>query len=379
MRYRNLGRTGLMVSELGFGTIPILSGRVPVLPEYFSPDTETAVAIMKRAYDHGVNFYDTAIPEEYGDAESKLGAFARTVCRDRIIISDKARFYSGAEIYREVIHSAENLGTKPDIYFVHQVDESNMDEVFAPYGALDALYDLKREGMIRFTGIASHYYNVLLRAAKDPRVDVLQGSGNIFERGMLERIRNEEAFRDKGLILNKVYAAGLLIGPFTVPELIGGIAEYPYSCALLGIGTFEQEQAAFGKEYDPIHFSYEEVCERLERTTVSGGSRPGANIGNDSAESLGCGRGGIIRCDRCERCVCPYGHEIHTGFRQFNYFHFGKEFWAVNKLKMDIEQTYEHCRSCTDQVCRTRCERGLNIPEEIEKIHRLVHAWSEAR
>ena len=51
MRYRDLGKTGLRVSELGFGTIPILSGSVPVLPEYFSPDTETAIAIMKKAFE----------------------------------------------------------------------------------------------------------------------------------------------------------------------------------------------------------------------------------------------------------------------------------------------------------------------------------------
>ncbi len=353
MRYRALGNTGLRVSELGFGTIPILSGRVPVLPEYFSPDTETAVAIMRRAFDLGCNFYDTAIPEEYGDAEEKLGAFAQTIDRSKIIISDKARFYSGGDIYREVIRSIQNLGTRPDIYFVHQVDEDNVDEVFAPYGALDALYDLKREGKIGFTGIASHYYNVLLRAALDPRVDVLQGSGNIFERGMLDRIREETAFSGKGLILNKVYAAGLLIGPFAVPELIGGILEYPFSCALLGIGTFEQAESAFAKEYEPVHFTYEEVYERLCR-----GFAP-------------------IGCDRCERCVCPYGHEIHTSFRQFNYFHLGKEYWAVRKLQMDIDRTYEHCRACTDPVCKKDCGRVLNIPEEIERIHKLVHAWSE--
>ena len=90
MRYRTLGNTGLRVSELGFGTIPILSGSVPVLPSYFSPDNETAIAIMRRAYDHGCNFYDTAIPEEYGDAEHKLGLFAKTIDRKKIIISDKA-------------------------------------------------------------------------------------------------------------------------------------------------------------------------------------------------------------------------------------------------------------------------------------------------
>ena len=351
MRYRELGRTELKVSELGFGTIPILSGHVPVLPEYFSPDTDTAVAIMRKAFDHGCNFYDTAIPEEYGDAEFKLGEFVKTVDRSKVVISDKARFYGGGDIYREVLRSTENLGTKPDIYFVHQVDDSNADEVFAKGGALDALYDLKREGKIGFTGIASHYYSVLHRAALDERVDVLQGSGNILERGMLDRIRDEEAFRGKGFILNKVYAAGLLIGPFSVTELIGGVLEYPFSCALLGIGTFEQEKQAFAEEYPFIHFEFEEVLDRLR----------------EKIDPIG--------CDRCQKCVCPYGHEIHTSFRQYNYFHLGKEFWAINKLKMDLMETAKHCKACDEKPCMKECSRKLYIPGEIERIEKLLETW----
>lgn len=351
MRYRELGKTGLKVSELGFGTIPILSGHVPVLPEYFSPDTDTAIAIMRKAFDHGCNFYDTAIPEEYGDAEFKLGKFAETIDRSKIVISDKARFYGGGDIYREVLRSTENLGTRPDIYFVHQVDDSNADEVFGKGGALDALYDLKREGRIGFTGIASHYYSVLRRAASDERVDVLQGSGNILERGMLDRIRDEEAFRGKGFILNKVYAAGLLIGPFSVTELIGGVLEYPFSCALLGIGTFEQEKQAFAEEYPFIHFEFEEVLDRLR----------------EKIDPIG--------CDRCQKCICPYGHEIHTSFRQFNYFHLGKEFWAINKLKMDLMETAKHCKNCDEKPCMKECSRKLYIPGEIERIEKLLETW----
>lgn len=353
MRYRELGKTGLKVSELGFGTIPILSGHVPVLPKYYSPDKDTAIAIMRKAFDLGCNFYDTAIPEEYGDAEMKLGQFLQTIDRSKVIISDKARFYSGSEIYREVLRSAETLGTKPDIYFVHQVDDSNTDIVFGPGGAVEALYDLKREGKIGFTGIASHYMSVLRRAVQDERVDILQGSGNILERGMLDQIREDQAFHSKGFILNKVYAAGLLIGPFTIPELIGGILEYPFSCALLGIGTFEQADYAFAKEYEPVHFEFEEVVDRLRK----------------SFEPIG--------CDRCQKCICPYGHEIHTSFRQFNYYHLGKEFWAINKLKMDLDKTYEHCASCTDKICMKECTRGLHIPEEIERIHRMIGAYGD--
>ncbi len=348
MRYRTLGDTGIRVSELGFGTIPILSGSVPVLPDYYNPDLEEAIRIMECAFHLGCNFYDTAVPEEYGDAEYKLGRFAEKIGRKRIIISNKARFYEGNEIYQAVSASCENLGTEPDIYFVHQVDFKNQERVFARYGALDALCDLKAEGKIRFSGIASHYYDVLLRGAKDERVDILQGSGNILERGMLERIAQEESFRGKALILNKVYGAGVLIDPFTVEELIAGILHYPFSCAILGMGTMKQVEDAMGQEIQPEEISIEQVIDRLK------------NIFDPLA------------CNRCQRCRCPFGTEIHTLFRQYNYYHLGKEYWALKKMSINIRESYEHCRRCQTRECERKCPMGLHIPELMGRLDELV-------
>ena len=93
MRYRPLGNTGLAVSEIGFGTIPILSGNVPVLPHYYSPDLETAVRIMMNAFEMGCNLFDTAIPDEYGDAEYKLGRLAASVPHLRTITELRAAFF----------------------------------------------------------------------------------------------------------------------------------------------------------------------------------------------------------------------------------------------------------------------------------------------
>lgn len=352
MRYRALGKTGLRVSELGFGTIPILSGGVPVLPEYFSPDVPTAADIMRRAFELGCNFFDTAVPEEYGDAEYKLGVFAREIAekygRDRIVISDKARYFDGGDIYGAVMKSRENLGTFPDVYFVHQVDPGNMERVFERYGALDALCDLKAEGKIGFTGIASHYYDVLLRGAADKRVDVLQGSGNIFERGMLDRIKDESAFSEKGFILNKVYAAGVLTGVFEVGELIGGILDYPFSSALIGLGTLEQVEAAMGSEFPPREYSFGEVVERV-RTRFE-----------------------PIPCTRCQRCVCPFGTEIHTIFRQYNYYFLGKDRWALKKLGMNIKEVCDRCQRCETQTCQADCPERLHIPELVGMIGKLT-------
>ena len=344
MRYRTLGRTGLRVSEIGFGTIPILSGNVPVLPDYCSPDVPEAVEIMMHAYKMGCNLYDTAIPEEYGDAEYKLGVFAEKVGRENIIIADKARFFDGNDLFREVLRSAETLGTNPDIYFVHQVDEKNQEETFSRYGALDALCDLKKAGMIRYTGVATHYYSVAARAAADSRVDVIQTSGNILERGIMDRIAETDIFRDKGLILNKVYAAGCLFSAFTPQELIGGVLHWPFSCALIGIGTAEQADAAMQTEYPPRRYTFSEVTDRLAAKFPP------------------------VPCTRCQRCRCPHGYEVHIILRQYNYFHLGKRFWAMKKLRMNIEEFFAHCRSCTDRPCMKDCPQHLRIPELIGMI-----------
>ena len=79
-----------------------------------------------------------------------------------------------------------------------------------------------------------------------------------------------------------------------------------------------------------------------------------------------------IPCDRCQRCACPRGTEIHTIFRQYQYFYLGKEYWALRKLDMGIEQSAQWCRKCTEMPCLSMCPAKIRIPDEIQKICRLV-------
>jgi len=317
MRYRNLGNTGLIVSEIGFGTIPILSGNIPVLPSYYSPNTELAVSIMQYAFDKGCNLYDTAIIPEYGDAEVKLGVFATNVGRENIIIADKARFFEGGDMYDAVLTSLKNLGTSfIDIYFVHQVDLDNVDTTFGIGGAIDALYQLKLQGKINFVGVATHYYDILLQGARDKRVDVLQGSGNILERGMLDRVEQETIFKQKGFLVNKVYAAGILPAFFATNVLVSGMLSYPISSAVVGMGTYEEVDLALlchKNEGNYEKVSFNTVISRLEKYFS------------------------VIPCTRCQLCNCKFGTGIHFLLRQYNYFFLGIDYWALKKLGMSIE------------------------------------------
>ena len=347
MKYRKLGSTGLLVSEISFGTIPILRGSVPVLPDYYNLTDDEALAVMQYAFDRGCNLYDTAIVPEYGDAEIKLGLFARKAGRENIIISDKSRFFDGEEMYNAVLTSCENLGTYADIYFVHQVDEDNVEQTFGKGGAVEALYELKLEGKIRFTGVATHYFDILLRGVKDERIDVLQGSGNILERGMLDRIEAEPLFRQKGLLLNKVYAAGILPRFFETRVLLSGVLSYPVSSAVIGMGTTEEVDSAL-QYTDYKRISFDSVVATLSKYFSP------------------------IPCDRCQRCRCKFGTEIHILFRQYNYYFLGKDYWALRKLDLSIEKSADLCRRCTDMPCLEMCPKGIYIPLEIEKIRDLV-------
>jgi len=348
LKYRKLGNTGLIVSELGFGTIPVLSGNVPVLPDYFNLNRKDAIAVMEYAYQLGCNLYDTAIVPEYGDAEIKTGMFASKIGREKVIISDKARFFTGNEIYDAVQTSCANLGTYADIYFVHQADEKNAEQIFEKYGALDALMECKAEGKIRFVGIASHYYSVLYRGVCDSRVDVLQGSGNILECGMLNRMEKEPQFRNKGFLLNKVYAAGILPSFFSIKELLEGVLSYPISSALIGLGTIEQVKQAMEEPETGKRYSFQEVIARLEQSFLP------------------------IPCDRCQKCRCPYGVELSILFRQYNYYFLGKNHWALHKLDRNIRESAALCRQCREFYCMKQCPRRIQIPDMVQRICELT-------
>lgn len=207
-------------------------------------------------------------------------------------------------------------------------------------------------------------------------MDVLQGSGNIFERGMLERIKTEPLFQEKGILVNKVYAAGLLPAFFKENILIQGVLSYPISCALIGLGSIAQVKTAM--DWDTRAQlaaipSFEDVLMILEKHYLP------------------------IPCDRCQRCKCLYKEaiaadmdkqmfmqseasvietEIHTLFRQYQYFYMGKDYWALKKLGLGIAQSAAQCRRCTQMPCLELCPQKIRIPDEIQRIAELVERYA---
>ncbi len=145
MRNLTLGSTGITVPQNAFGALPIQRRSV-----------EDAVRILRRAYEGGMVYFDTA--RAYTDSETKLGIAFEGI-RDKIYIATKTAGKTGDAVREDLATSLRELRTDYiDLYQLHQVDR-----VYAPgdgTGVYEALLEAKEAGKIRHFGVTAHKIGV---------------------------------------------------------------------------------------------------------------------------------------------------------------------------------------------------------------------------
>lgn len=155
MRKVTLKRTGLNVSRIGFGGLPIQ--RI---------DEKSAIAVIKRCLDLGINLIDTA--NGYTVSEGYIGKAIADYPREKLVLKTKtmARDYKTATEHIKL--SLEHFNTDYiDIYILHNVsDLPVLDRVLAKGGAFSALEEAKKAGIIKHIGVSSHGHATALAAAK---------------------------------------------------------------------------------------------------------------------------------------------------------------------------------------------------------------------
>ena len=180
MRTRELGKSGLTVSELGFGCMSLSSG--------YGPPTEktAAIAIIRAAYERGVTFFDTA--EVYGlRANEELVGEALAPFRDKVAIATKFGFdldnYPGLNSRPEHIKSVAEASLKRlktdviDLFYQHRVDPNVPIEDVA-----GALKDLIQEGKVKHFGLSEATARTIRRAHAVQPVTAVQNEYSLWTR-----------------------------------------------------------------------------------------------------------------------------------------------------------------------------------------------------
>jgi aryl-alcohol dehydrogenase-like predicted oxidoreductase len=209
---RRLGKTGVEVSEVGFGAWAIGGG-------WGSTDDEESLAAMHAAVDAGVTFFDTA--DVYGDGRSErlIGRLLRERS-ERLVVATKfgrrapldVAEYTYENLRGWLERSRENLG-------VHVVDLVQLHcppwEVYYEPAVFAACDRLVAEGLVRAYGVSVEKVEQALKAIEYPGVATVQIIFNIVRQRPAERFLEEARRRDVGVISRVPLASGLLTGKLT--------------------------------------------------------------------------------------------------------------------------------------------------------------------
>ncbi len=219
MNYRDFGKTGIKVSELGFGAWGI--GGNEHGNSYGATDDKVSIEAINKAFELGCNFFDTADVYGRGHSEELLGKTIKGK-RDKVIIATKvgSDFYQGPgfktfspEYIRFALEkSLERLRTDYiDVYQLHNPPIKRLNDP----STYQIMQELKREGKIRAWGVSVFDPLEGLAALRNGQPDSLQVAFNLFAARPYERLFNQAQESGCAIIAREVLSNGFLTGKYT--------------------------------------------------------------------------------------------------------------------------------------------------------------------
>lgn len=196
MEYRTLGKTGLKISRMGFGGIPIQK-----------IDEEGTRKLLHEMMEKGVNYIDSA--RGYTVSEQYIG-YGLEGIRDKFVLATKSMSRTKEAMAADIETSLGNFRTDYiDLYQVHNPSMEQLDQVMGEGGALEALMEARAAGKIGHIGLTAHSTEVFERALELDWVETIMFPYNIVEQQGAELI-HKCAEKNIGFIVMKPLAGGAI-------------------------------------------------------------------------------------------------------------------------------------------------------------------------
>ena len=332
MNYKILGKTGLRVSEVGIGGIPIQRA-----------DVGAAKALLSAATDMGVNFMDSA--RAYSVSESYLGEALEGI-RDRFIIATKSGAKTREDMLRDVDISLANFRTDYiDLYQFHNPNEAGLQQIMAPGGALEALQEAKAAGKIGHIGVTLHSRELFEQVLEYDWVETVMFPYSIVET-QAEELIEQCAQKGIGFICMKPMAGGALNDASVAMRFLA--QNQNISIIIPGMAAVEELRQNVEAYADKRPLTDGEM-EKIEKVRQELGSN---------------------FCRRCNYCApCTAGISIYSVFLFEGYLtRYNLVEWATGRYNA-MEKTASDCIGCG--VCESRCPYALPIREMMKKAVKL--------
>lgn len=328
MEYRTLGKTGLKISRLGFGGIPIQK-----------IDAEGTKKLIEELTREGVNFIDTA--RAYTVSEEYLG-YALQGVRDRFVLATKSMARTKEAMEKDIDISRKSLRTDYiDLYQIHNPSAKDLVRVTEAGGALEALLEAKASGKIGHIGITLHSVDLFKKALEMPWVETIMFPYNIVETQGEELIA-QCSKKNIGFICMKPLAGGAIEDADTAMRFI--VSNPNVTVVIPGMADVSEiaQNAAAISDTSPLTAAENEKIANIKDLL-------GTNF-----------------CRRCNYCApCAVGINIPSVFLLEGYFsRYDLKDWAVARYS----QLDKHASDCIEcGVCESRCPYDLPIRQMLKK------------
>jgi len=255
MEYRTLGRTGLRLSVLGFGGIPIMD-----------VSEKQAVAVVNRCIDRGVNFIHTSVT--YGDSCRKLSNVLEGR-RDEVVLAVKiggGRTKADAE--QRLKETFETLGIDHAEIAELPINARDFSAAMGPGGAYEAFVDAKERGEIDYIGITGHDIDFLVNAIQTDAFSNVIAPYNYVASKAKEWLLPLARRKGLGIIAMKVMGAGGIPEP---QKALRYVLSGTIDTAIVGMSKLEEVEENVRIAEDPEPLTDEElkhlreISERIQR------------------------------------------------------------------------------------------------------------------
>ena len=337
-QFRTLGRTGLKTSAVSMG---VMNCSDP--------------AVLQRAFDLGINFYDTADCYMGGRNEEMVGKVFKGR-RDKVIIQTKVHANDEKKMKASVDRSLKRLQTDYiDILVWH--DLHSPKEVSDPH-LYEFMMKMKKEGKVRFVGFSAHsnMATLLTEASKLSYHDVALVSYNFTHSKKLKEAVALATKSGIGIVAMKTQAGGYK------KEKMGGLS--PHQAALKYVLTDQNVSAAI-----PGVTTIEQI---EECAAVMGSLVSKTDI--EALKQYQAFLQGRV-CTMCGGCAgaCPQGVLVCDPLRVVIYHDGYENDVLVKELSgMVVKNEIERCSECSS--CSITCRRGLDIKEQIQLAQQILSA-----
>lgn len=332
MQYKILGKTGLKVSVMGFGGIPIQ--RI---------DAAGTKPLIRRLMDAGVNYIDTA--RGYTVSEEYLGEALEGI-RQQFILATKSMARDKEGMAKDIDISLKNLRTDYiDLYQVHNPNAAQLEQVLAPGGALEALVEAREAGKIGHIGITLHDLGLFEKVLEMDWVETIMFPYNIVETQAMELVARCKE-KNIGFIAMKPLAGGAIEDGYLAMRYV--CKDENVTVVIPGMAAMEEveQNLEAANNENPLTHKELEAIELVRKEL-------GTNF-----------------CRRCNYCQpCTAGVNISGAFLFEGYYNrYGLQDWAKGRY-LAMPKTASDCVDCG--LCEERCPYHLPIREMLKNVAKV--------